>query len=278
MCPYMGLKPLIISPNDEGSHLSKWFATKENPMSESTSPSTSIQVMARMFSLLDTLAHEGDSVSLKTVSERTGLHPSTAHRILNDLAVGGFVERSGPGTYRLGLRLLQLGNLVKSRLDVRDLAMRPMQELHRLTGQTVALHIRQDDESVCAERTSSERNGIQVNRVLGARTPLAASAAGKVLISQWTAAQLHALAHVNGTRADTLHTELQNIRANGLAVDSDSVEAALQQAAAPVMDDQGQIVASLALNTSSLRLSAEWGEALKSAACRISTSMGWSGR
>ncbi|MDI1258155.1 IclR family transcriptional regulator [Aquabacterium sp.] len=247
-------------------------------MSESTSPSTSIQVMARMFSLLDTLAHQGDSVSLKTVSERTGLHPSTAHRILNDLAVGGFVERSGPGTYRLGLRLLQLGNLVKSRLDVRDLAMRPMQELHRLTGQTVALHIRQDDESVCVERTSNERNGVQVNRVMGARTSLVACATGKVLISQWTAAQLHPLTQANGTRADTLHTELQSVRANGLAVDGDSVEAPQQQAAAPILDDQGHIVASLALNTSSLRLSAEWGEALKSAASRISTSLGWSGR
>jgi IclR family transcriptional regulator, carbohydrate utilization repressor len=274
----MGLKPQTISPNDEGSHLSKWFATKENPMSESTSPSTSIQVMARMFSLLDTLAQEGDSVSLKTVSERTGLHPSTAHRILNDLAVGGFVERSGPGTYRLGLRLLQLGNLVKSRLDVRDLAMRPMQELHRLTGQTVALHIRQDDESVCVERTSSERNGIQVNRVLGARTPLVASAPGKVLISQWAASQLHALAQANGARVDALHTELQTVRANGLAVDGDAVEAAHQQAAAPVLDDHGQVVASLALNTASLRLSLEWSEALKGAASRVSTSMGWSGR
>jgi DNA-binding IclR family transcriptional regulator len=231
-----------------------------------------------MFSLLDTLALEGDSVSLKTVSERTGLHPSTAHRILNDLAVGGFVERSGPGTYRLGLRLLQLGNLVKSRLDVRDLAIRPMQDLHRLTGQPVALHVRQDDEVLCVERTSSERNGIQVNRVLGARAPLAANAAGKVLISQWTAAQLHALAHANGTRAEALHTELQNVRANGFAVDNDSVEADHQQAAAPVVDDSGQIVASLSLSTTSLRLNAEWSDALKSAATRISAAMGWGGR
>ncbi|MGH6647263.1 IclR family transcriptional regulator [Aquabacterium sp.] len=244
-------------------------------MSESTSPSTSIQVMARMFSLLDTLALEGDSASLKTVSERTGLHPSTAHRILNDLAVGGFVERSGPGTYRLGLRLLQLGNLVKSRLNVRDLAIKPMQDLHRLTGQAVALHVRQDDEALCVERTSHERNGIQVNRVLGARAPLAASAAGKVLISQWTAAQLHALAQANGTRAETLHTELQNVRANGFAVDGDSVEPAQQQAAAPVIDDSGQIVASLSLSTSSLRLNPEWSDALKGAAARISTTLGW---
>lgn len=247
-------------------------------MSDSTSSSTSIQVMARMFSLLDTLALEGDSVSLKTVSERTGLHPSTAHRILNDLAVGGFVERSGPGTYRLGLRLLQLGNLVKSRLDVRDLAVKPMQDLHRLTGQPVALHIRQDDEAICVERTSQERNGIQVSRIQGARAPLASSAAGKVLISQWTAVQLQTLSHANGSRGDALHNELQNVRTNGFAVDGDAVEAAQQQAAAPIVDDGGQIVASLSLSTSSLRLNPEWSDALKSAASRISASLGWAGR
>lgn len=247
-------------------------------MSDSTSSSTSIQVMARMFSLLDTLALEGDSVSLKTVSERTGLHPSTAHRILNDLAVGGFVERSGPGTYRLGLRLLQLGNLVKSRLDVRDLAVKPMQDLHRLTGQTVALHIRQDDDAICVERTSQERNGIQVSRVQGARAPLTNSATGKVLISQWTTTQLQALNHANGSRGDALHSELQNVRANGFAVDGDAVDTAQQQAAAPIVDDAGQIVASLSLSTSSLRLNPEWSDALKSAASRVSAALGWTGR
>lgn len=246
-------------------------------MSDSTSPSTSIQVMARMFSLLDTLAHEGDSVSLKIVSERTGLHPSTAHRILNDLAVGGFVERSGPGTYRLGLRLLQLGNLVKTRLNVRDLAARPMQELHRLTGQAVALHIRQDDEAVCVERTSSERNGIQVNRIVGARAHVTATAPGRVLISHWTTTQLQSLAQSNGSRAEALHSELQTVRTNGIAVDSDAVEPAHQQAAAAILDDNGAVVASLALSTSSLRLSPEWGDALKSTAAKISASMGWAG-
>jgi len=247
-------------------------------MSDSTSPSTSIQVMARMFSLLDTLAHEGDATSLKVVSERTGLHPSTAHRILNDLAAGGYVERSGPGTYRLGLRLLQLGNLVKSRLNVRELAARPMQELHRLTGQPVSLHIRQDDDAVCVERTSSERSGIQVNRVMGARASLVNTAAGKVLISQLTASQLQALAQANAVRSDVLHSELQTVRANGIAMDSELVEAAQQQAAVPVLDDQGQVVASLSLGVSALRLSPEWAEALKGTAAKVSALLGWAER
>ena len=85
-----------------------------------------VQVIERMFTLIDVLAAREEAVSLKEISEKAGLHPSTAHRILNDLATGRFVDRPQPGSYRLGMRLLELGNLVKSRLNVRDAALIPM--------------------------------------------------------------------------------------------------------------------------------------------------------
>ena len=116
-----------------------------------------IQVLERMFGLLDVLAGHQEPVSLKVISERTGLHPSTAHRILNDLTLGRLVDRPEAGSYRLGMRLLELGNLVKARLDVREVAIGPMRELHRLTQQPVNLSVRQGDEIVYIERTYSER-------------------------------------------------------------------------------------------------------------------------
>jgi hypothetical protein len=90
----------------------------------------SIQVIERMVSLLDALAEYPDPVSLKELSAATDLHPSTAHRILNDLVVKRFVDRVEPGTYRLGMRLLELGNVVKSRLSVREAALDFMRALH----------------------------------------------------------------------------------------------------------------------------------------------------
>ena len=87
-------------------------------MNEQDSPKPAIQVLERSFALFDVLAAHPDPVSLKQISAQTGLHPSTAHRILNDLALGGFVDRPQAGSYRLGMRLLELGNLVKARLDV----------------------------------------------------------------------------------------------------------------------------------------------------------------
>ena len=71
-----------------------------------------IQVIERMFDLLDVLASREEAISLKEISDKTGLHPSTAHRILNDLATGRFVDRPQTGSYRLGMRLLELGNLL----------------------------------------------------------------------------------------------------------------------------------------------------------------------
>lgn len=247
-------------------------------MSDSNASSTSIQVLSRMFSLLDTLAHEGDAVSLKSISEQTGLHPSTAHRILNDLAVGRLVERSGPGSYRLGLRLLELGNLVKARLDVRDLAVKPMQELHKQTGHPVSLFVRQDDDALCIERTVTERNGVQVTRVMGLRIPLTSSAAGKTLLINETGSSLNALAHAQSIRAESLQGELNVIRQNNLAQDGEPHDPASQLIASPVYNDLGEVVASLVLNIPAARLTPEWGDSVKSAAQRISCSMGWQAR
>jgi DNA-binding IclR family transcriptional regulator len=142
-----------------------------------------VQVIERMFMLMDVLASREDAISLKEISEKTGLHPSTTHRLLNDLATGRFVDRPEPGCYRLGMRLLELGNLVKNRLNVRDAALTPMRELHKLIQQPVNLSMRQGDEIVYIERTYSERSGMQVVRAIGGRAPLHLTSVGKLFLA-----------------------------------------------------------------------------------------------
>lgn len=244
-------------------------------MSDSPTPTTSVQVMSRMFALLDVLASEGQAVPLKMASERTGLHPSTAHRILNDLASGGLVERSGPGHYRLGMRLLTLGNLVKSRLDVREQAARPMQELHRQSGHVVSLFVRQDDEAVCVERTVAERHGIQLARTDGLRAPLTRSAAGKILLLDESGLLLQVLCQLQADNLDSLQRELSTIRAQGIALHHDALGVGQHMVAAPVHNDLGQVIASLTLSWQGGDLRSEWIEALKSTARHVSTGLGW---
>ncbi|TSA41517.1 MAG: MarR family transcriptional regulator [Betaproteobacteria bacterium] len=71
-----------------------------------------------MMSLLDALARHDAPVNLKELAHETQLHPSTAHRILNVMVRNRVVDRIEPCTYRLGMRLLELGTLVRSRISM----------------------------------------------------------------------------------------------------------------------------------------------------------------
>jgi len=245
-----------------------------------------IQVLERMFKLLDVLASYQDPVSLKTISAQTGLHPSTAHRILNDLAIGGFVDRPQVGSYRLGMRLLELGNLVKVRLDVRDAAIGPMRELHKLTHQPVNLSMRQGDEIVYIERSYSERSGMQVVRTVGGRAPLHLTSVGKLFLAQDDPLRVRAYATRTGlaghtrnsiTEVAALERELAKVQRSGIARDDEELEVGVRCMAAGIYDDQDKLVAGLSISAPADRLEEAWVDRLKQVATQISATLGHRG-
>ena len=69
------------------------------------------------------MARHGTPMNLKLLAAETKLHPSTAHRILSVMVQNHFADRIEPGTYRLGMRLLELGTLVRSRISIRQEAL-----------------------------------------------------------------------------------------------------------------------------------------------------------
>ncbi len=242
-----------------------------------------IQVLERAFALLDVLAGHDEPVSLKDISERTGLHPSTAHRILNDLTIGRYVDRPEAGSYRLGMRLLELGNLVKGRLDVRDAALSPMRELHKLTHQPVNLSVRQGDEIVYIERTYNERSGMQVVRAVGGRAPLHLTSVGKLFLAADDPQRVRAYATRTGLAGHTrnsitslpaLERELSSVRHSGLARDDEELELGVRCMAAGIYDDQGKLVAGLSISAPADRLEDGWLERLRSTATQISGALG----
>jgi IclR family transcriptional regulator, carbohydrate utilization repressor len=199
------------------------------------------------------------------------LHPSTAHRILNDLAAGRYVERAGPGTYRLGLRLLELGNLVKARLDLREASGKPMIELHRLLGVTVSLHERQDNESVCLARTAQERSGIQLHRGT-ARGHLTDSTPGRTMLLKDSSAQLYHLCQQSGQRAEAVSLDVQQARQAGYLHGPDEQLLGQTCTSAPLYNDTGDVIGALSACHAP---SPELTSALLETANRISSQMGW---
>ncbi len=242
-----------------------------------------VQVIERMFMLIDVLASREDAMTLKDISDKTGLHPSTAHRILNDLAIGRYVDRPHPGNYRLGMRLLELGNLVKGRLNVRDAAVLPMRELHKLIQQPVNLSMRQGDEIVYVERAYSERSGMQVVRAIGGRAPLHLTSVGKLFLAADDPQRIRAYATRTGlqghtknsiSQLDALERELSKARHSGHALDNEELELGVRCMAAGVYDDQNKLIAGLSISAPSGRMDDQWLPKLKETARQISEALG----
>ncbi|MBL8478534.1 MAG: IclR family transcriptional regulator [Sterolibacteriaceae bacterium] len=237
-----------------------------------------------MMKLLDVLSYHPDPVSLKQLALETGLHPSTAHRILAAMSASGFVERADPGTYRLGIRLLELGNVVKSRISIGKAAMPLMERLHREIGESVNLGVRQGDEIVYVERTSSGRSSIRVVHLVGARAPLHVTAVGKLYLAEDGPQKLREYARRTGlpgytptslTTVAALERDVDRARRHGIAFDNEEIEQGLRCVAAPVRDDSGELVAGLSVSAPAERHNPDWIERVKQTADAISLAIGY---
>jgi len=244
----------------------------------------SIQVIERMISLLDALAESPEPASLKQLAAATELHPSTAHRILAAMSNARFVERQDAGTYQLGIRLLELGAIVKSRINLREVAQPFMQELHEKIGEAINLGSRHDDEIVYLERTSSGRSLVRVVYLVGGRAPLHLTSLGKLFLAADGAQKVRDYAKRTGLPGKTPHSlttltalekELDKVRRHGVAYDDEEAELGLKCVAAPIHDDEGNVVAALSVSAPADRHDPNWADQVRQAADAVSHALGY---
>jgi DNA-binding IclR family transcriptional regulator len=183
------------------------------------------------------------------------------------------------------MRLLELGNLVKARLSVRDAALIPMRELHKLTQQPVNLSMRQGDEIVYVERAYSERSGMQVVRAIGGHAPLHLTSVGKLFLAFDDPQRLRSYATRTGlpghtrnsiTQLPILERELSKARQYGIARDNEELELGVRCMAAGIYDDQNKLIAGLSISAPADRLDESWLPKLQATAHEISVALGCS--
>jgi DNA-binding IclR family transcriptional regulator len=181
------------------------------------------------------------------------------------------------------MRLLELGNLVKGRLHVRDAALGPMRALHEVIKQPVNLSVRQGDEIIYIERAYSERSGMQVVRAIGGRAALHLTSVGKLFLAHEDAQQVRNYAlrtgllgsTVNSVRdLDALERALAQVRQLGFATDNEELELGVRCLAVGIYDDQSHLVAGLSISAPSGHMDDRWLGDLRKIANTISHSLG----
>jgi DNA-binding IclR family transcriptional regulator len=244
----------------------------------------SIQVIDRAGRLLDSIANEEEeSVTLKVLSAETGLHPSTAFRILSSLSDIGFVQRDNAGRYSLGLKLRQLGCRVRASADIRTEAKSIMEWLRDKVGETVNLTIREGDEMVYVERAITTRM-MRVEQVIGSRALLHVTAVGKLMLGEGDDDEIKEYAKRTGLPEYTEHTlvdpaslklEIEESKARGYALDNEEAELGVGCIGVLVRDVNGNAVAGLSISAPMERRKDEWIDIIQDAGRRLSERLGY---
>jgi DNA-binding IclR family transcriptional regulator len=260
--------------------------SKDGPMPRTGQPAFRlVGAVQRAFNVLDTLAEADTELGTNEIARRTGINASSVSRLLATLVAGGLVEHvADSGRYRLGLRLLQLGNVVLTRLDLRQLARPHLQQLVEATGETSTLSAPGERDAVTVDFVQSPSSVQGVAR-LGRPSIAHATATGKVLLAfghrPLPPGPLKAYTARTITQRGALAVELEAVRERGYACNFGEREDDLNAIAAPVWGSRDELTAIINVQGPASRFA---GDALEAAVepllehtARLSSELGWTG-
>ncbi|GAB7524161.1 IclR family transcriptional regulator [Paraburkholderia sp. 2C] len=212
----------------------------------------------RAFSLLEHLIAANGPVSLADIAHDIDLPKASLHRMLASLEAGGLVIRE-PGqknAYVIGPRLSQLGLGVMMHSGARRLRHAILGRLVADLGETCNLTMLHETEVLYLDRMEAPWP-LRLDLKPGSHVPAYCSASGKLLLAMLPRDERSALIramHFHRFTANTLtdpellESELDRIAHKGIAVDNEEFVVGIACVAAPVIDEQGQCIAAVAVH------------------------------
>jgi DNA-binding IclR family transcriptional regulator len=204
-----------------------------------------VAAVERAVGVLEALADEGGELGTNELARRTGVNASSVSRVLATLSASNYVEHvAETGRYRLGLRLLQLGNVVLGNLDLRQVARPQLEELVEETGETATLSVPGERDAVTVDFVQS-RSSVQSVARLGRPSVAHATATGKVLLAfggvLLPTGPLERFTPRTLTDLRKLATAVERVRTQGWAEAAGERERDLNAVAAPIFGAEGRL-------------------------------------
>jgi IclR family acetate operon transcriptional repressor len=206
---------------------------------------------------LDAVAAAPGEIGTNELARRTGVNASTVSRLLASLAAAGLVDHdAASGRYRLGMRMIGLGNAVLSRLDLRALARPHLEALVDETGETATLSMSGEPDAITVDFVQSP-SSVQSVATVGRPSIAHATATGKVLLAfgreHLPRGPLRAFTARTITTRVALRREVERVRKRGYAEAVGEREVDLSAIAAPVLDATNELAAIVGLQGPSSR-------------------------
>lgn len=215
----------------------------------------------RILAIFESFSPAHPSLTLQQIAERIELPKSTAFRIVRSLEECGYLVRLEDQRFCLSLRITRLAGLVKSTLDIREIARPIVVELAQKTRETVAIYAVVGPDRVCIESFGASSSPLRTVLQPGEQFPLGVGSASKVLMAHLNGLALApvvsaAARALRRTRAD-IARELDVVRRQGYAVSHGERLLGLSAISAPIRDLDDRVKYCLTLNGPSVRMQAD---------------------
>lgn len=247
------------------------------------------QTLDKALRLLELVGGEA-GVSLAGIAAKSGLPKPTCYRLLTALCEAGYLRRDETSlSYRLGARLIRLGHLAESQIDLRSLALPHLRQLRDQFSETAFLATRYGATVYFIAKVESEQ-ALRPWTLLGEPVPLYSGASSKVLAAFMPENELlvglppepfPVFTEETTCTVSALLAEFEEIRRSKVCVTLGERFAGVTAVATPVFDAQGRVNGALALGGPSSRIPEETVEAmtagLLNASRELSREQGYSG-
>ena len=217
-----------------------------------------IRSVGRALDLLEAFTEHDGSLGVTDLAKKLGIHKNNAFRLLATLETRGYVTQElSTGRYRLGLKVYQLGRHLQKLLSPAREARPILEGLVRHCDETAYLGIL-DGASVVYVAMAETTQAIRVAPRLGTRAPAWLSAHGKIQLAFLPPEGLdEAIQESAVTDPDDLRRRLTESARRGYDVEDEDPKAGVRGVAAPVWDEEGQVMAGLGLVGPAFRLTSD---------------------
>ncbi len=213
--------------------------------------------VVRALSIIEYLAGQDNWVGVRMLARDLGLSAATAHRFLTVLKDLGYVKQhADQARYALTLKVAWVASQVMARTELRDAARPWMERLTALTNETTHLAIIENEQVVHADKVDNKRT-MQMRGQAGKPVHMHCTALGKAVLAflpegkrEAVLSQLHLNARTEKTVVDlqALRRQLQEIRAQGYALDDEENEIGIRCVGAPLFDHTGTVVGAVSIS------------------------------
>jgi DNA-binding IclR family transcriptional regulator len=216
--------------------------------------------VGRAIAVMDLLARRG-AMGVRALATALDLPVGSVHRLLQELAAEKVVEQTADATWALSYRLLEIVDLQFDNVEIPRLVRPFVEDLAKLSGETVNLNILSGDDCVCIDKLRGNEN-MQLDWRIGSRGPLHCGGSAKAMLA-WlvpeeqariTAGPLHRYNDHTITDPAALMAELARIRARGYSIDAQEIVVGVWCVGVPILDRAGRPVAALSVSGPSTKV------------------------